>query len=80
MKYATNYQAAEALGNNRRLLRQRLGGAKSVLVDQLHTGFGAGHFDFERKRLTGRNGVVLQWRNTGETNRGSVIACRESTT
>lgn len=74
----TNYQAAEAIGNNRRFLRQRLNAARSVLVDRLRAGFGAGHLDFERKRLTGRNGVILQWRNTGETNRGSVSACREN--
>jgi len=57
----TAEQKAIALSQNKAELHRRLLDAKTVLTNQYKSGFGAGAFDFENKRLIGDNGLVLQW-------------------
>jgi hypothetical protein len=65
--------AAEAIGNDKKLLEKELKQAKSVLTNKYQEIFKNSTFDFEKKRLTSAAGkLALQWENDGKTNRGSV--------
>ena len=62
---------AEKLGNNRKLLRNRLQEGKSVLKDEYKADFKNCEYDFENKRLIGKK-YVLQWINRGTNSEGQV--------
>ena len=65
--------AADAIGNDQKLLEKELKEAKSVLTNKYQEQFKNSIFDFEKKRLTSADGkLALQWENDGKTNRGSV--------
>jgi hypothetical protein len=59
----TNEEQAIALGKNRRKLRARLMGAKTVLDRGMALLFSENRFDLENKRLVSDSGKFsLQWR------------------
>lgn len=48
-------------GNDPKKLRARLRETRTLLTRETLRGFGKGTLDLDKKRLTGDNGVVLQW-------------------
>jgi hypothetical protein len=81
----TNEEQAIALGNNRKKLRARLMGAKSVLDRGMALLFSDNTYDFGNKRLVSDSGrFSLQWRirlhpdqpesyDNQQTNSGTVV-------
>ena len=77
-------EKAEAIGNDKALLKKRLMEAKSVLTAEFRHVFGVTVFDFENKRLVSWDGkYALQWKvrdfpdkpesyNNQQTNTGNV--------
>lgn len=76
-----NEDAARAVGDDPKLLEKRLMEAVGILKDRAE--FKDATFDFDNKRLVGKNGAVLQWRlrnnpdkpvayENQQTNRGGV--------
>lgn len=64
---------AEAIGNDRKLLKKQLLSAKSVLSDWLRPSFKKYKYDFKRKQLISDDGLyALQWYADGKTSVGSV--------
>ena len=52
---------AIALSNDKKRLLKRLKDAKSILANWARKDFGKGTYDFDKKRLIGDNGIILQW-------------------
>lgn len=71
------FEKAKLIGNNQTLLLQRLLEARGCLLQVNKAYFKQYVFDFENKKLIGKNGFVLQWENTGEANQGSVFLYKE---
>ena len=57
----SNYDKALALASNRTTLRKRLQSARYCLARDLKKAFGSGLLDPIHYRLTGNNGMYLQW-------------------
>jgi hypothetical protein len=70
-----NFAAAAEIGMSKTKLRKRLMESRSLLTDQIRKNFTfkGVMFDFEKQRLwSDDRSMFLQWKNDGETNRGSV--------
>ena len=50
------------LATNRQALLKRLRAARSVLTIYVRRNFGRGRFDFDKRTLTGNNGMILRWK------------------
>lgn len=86
-----NEAKALLVATNRQALLKRLRAARSVLAIHVRRSFGRGRFDFDKRTLTGNNGMVLRWKTrpmpdkpithrNQQTNIGSVEFCNEPAT
>ena len=66
------YDKAAIIGNNKKLLRKRLQEGKAVLTSEFKKDFVDTTFDFENKRLIGKE-YYLQWINRGTNSVGQVF-------
>lgn len=71
------FEAAEKIGEDKDLLRERLTSGKGILYATYRAYFIRGKMDFTNKRLIGSSGFYLQWENDGKSSTGSVYLERE---
>jgi len=57
-----NEAKALLIAADRQALLKRLRAARSVLAVHVRRSFGEGRFDFDKRTLTGDNGMVLRWK------------------
>lgn len=59
----TNEEKAIELGNNKKLLKQRIMQTRAVLINEIKARFNKAKFDYKNKRLISNDGqLVLQWK------------------
>lgn len=56
------------LATDRKRLKKRLRAARSVMKLAIRRDFGLGRFDFDKRTLTGDNGMVLYWATRSRPN------------